>query len=131
MTRQYELGALLLRVALGLIFVVHGLSKFQGGIDNTAGWFQSIGLPGFAAYLIALIELAGGIALVVGLGTRIVSGLFIAIMLGAIIKVKFAAGFLNGFELELALMVMALYLAFNGSKMLSVDSKLSFAKRGV
>lgn len=131
MTRQYELGALLLRVALGLIFVVHGLSKFQGGIDNTAGWFQSIGLPGFAAYLIALIELAGGIALVVGLGTRIVSGLFIAIMLGAIIKVKFAAGFLNGFELELALMVMALYLAFNGSKMLSVDSKLPFAKRGV
>ncbi|RCW50401.1 DoxX family protein [Paenibacillus prosopidis] len=131
MKKQVEIGALLLRVALGLLFFVHGLDKFQGGIGNTAGWFQSIGLPGFAAYLVAFIELVGGIALVVGLGTRIVSGLFVLIMLGAIIKVKFAAGFLGGFELDLALMVMALYLVINGSMMLSVDSKLPVAKRGV
>lgn len=131
MKKQVEIGALLLRVALGLLFFVHGLDKFQGGIGNTAGWFQSIGLPGFAAYLVALIELVGGIALVLGLGTRIVSGLFVLIMLGAIIKVKFAAGFLGGFELDLALMVMALYLVMNGSMLLSVDSKLPVAKRGV
>lgn len=131
MKKQVEIGALLLRVALGLLFFVHGLDKFQRGIGNTAGWFQSIGLPGFAAYLVAFIELVGGIALILGLGTRIVSGLFVFIMLGAIIKVKFAAGFLGGFELDLALMVMALYLAINGSMMLSVDSKLPVAKRGV
>ncbi|MGM0883092.1 MAG: DoxX family protein [Bacillota bacterium] len=131
MKKQVEIGALLLRVVLGLLFFVHGLDKFQGGIGNTAGWFQSIGLPGFAAYLVAFIELVGGIALIVGLGTRIVSGLFVLIMLGAIIKVKFAAGFLGGFELDLALMVMALYLVINGSMMLSVDSKLPVAKRGV
>lgn len=131
MKKQVEIGALLLRVALGLLFFVHGLDKFQGGIGNTAGWFQSIGLPGFAAYLVAFIELVGGIALVLGLGTRIVSGLFVLIMLGAIIKVKFAAGFLGGFELDLALMVMALYLVMNGSMLLSVDSKLPVAKRGV
>lgn len=128
MKKQVEIGALLLRVALGLLFFVHGLDKFQGGIDNTAGWFQSIGLPGFAAYLVAFIELVGGIALILGLGTRIVSGLFVLVMLGAIIKVKFAAGFLGGFELDLALMVMALYLVLNGSTMLSVDSKWPIAK---
>jgi uncharacterized membrane protein YphA (DoxX/SURF4 family) len=131
MKKQYEIGALILRVVLGLMFFVHGLDKFQGGIGNIAGWFQSMGLPGFAAYLVAFIEVVGGIALIAGLGTRIVSGLFILIMLGAIIKVKFAAGFLGGFELDLALMVMALYLVINGSMMLSVDSKLPVAKRGV
>lgn len=131
MKKQYEMGALLLRVALGLMFFVHGLDKFQGGIDNTAGWFQSIGLPGFAAYLVAIIELVGGFALIIGLGTRIVSGLFVIIMLGAIIKVKLAAGFLGGFELDFALMVMALYLVLNGSMMLSADSKLPVGKRGV
>lgn len=54
-------------------------------------------------------------------------------MLVAILKVKLAAGFLGngqgaGYELDLALMVMALYLALGGSSFLSLDSKLPFTK---
>lgn len=42
-----HIGIVVIRVVLGVIFFAHGLSKFQGGIDNTAGFFTSLGLPGF------------------------------------------------------------------------------------
>jgi putative oxidoreductase len=45
-----EIGALILRVTLGALFLIHGIVKFQGGIENIVGWFESIGLPGFMAY---------------------------------------------------------------------------------
>ncbi|MEZ2661279.1 DoxX family protein [Aneurinibacillus aneurinilyticus] len=128
MRNNHEMGALILRVVLGITFFVHGLAKFQGGIEKTAGFFQSIGLPGFMAYGVGIIELVGGIALIIGLGTRIISALFAAIMIGATVKVKLAAGFVGGYELELALMVMALHLTLNGSSLLSVDSKLPFMR---
>jgi putative oxidoreductase len=124
MMNKNEMGALLLRVVLGITFFVHGVSKLQGGMENTAGWFSSIGIPGFLAYVVAGIELIGGVALIVGLGTRIVSSLMALIMLGAIVKVKLGSGFLGGYELDLVLMVIAIYLAINGSSMISLDSKL-------
>lgn len=118
------MGALLLRVVLGITFFVHGVSKLQGGIENTAGWFSSIGIPGILAYVVAGIELIGGVALIVGLGTRVVSALMALIMVGAIVKVKLSTGFMGGYELDLVLMVIAIYLAMNGSSMISLDSKL-------
>ncbi|WP_138419367.1 DoxX family protein [Aquibacillus sediminis] len=128
MINKVEIGTLILRVVLGLIFFVHGLDKFQGGIENTAGWFASIGLPGFLAYGVALVELVGGIALIVGLFSRFVSALLALIMVGAIIKVKLAAGFLDGYELDLALMAMAVFISINGSKAYAVDEILSKGK---
>lgn len=129
MKNSVEIGSFILRVVLGITFFIHGLSKFQGGIQNTAGWFDSIGLPGFLAYIVGAIELAGGAALILGLGTRIVSALLAIIMLGAILKVKLTAGFMgngqaSGYELDLVLMAIAVFLALNGSSWLSVDSKL-------
>lgn len=126
---KYEVGALLLRVFLGLTFFMHGLSKFQAGIENIAGWFASIGLPSFLAYVVAFIELAGGIALILGLGTRIISALLALIMVGATFKVKLAAGFLGngqgaGYELDLALFVMAIFIVMNGSKLFALDQIL-------
>ena len=126
MTNKYEWSTLLLRVVLGITFFVHGVVKFQGGIENTVGWFDSIGIPGFMAYVVALIELVGGVALIIGFGTKIVSALLAIVMLGATLKVKLAVGFLGngqmaGYELDLALLVMAVFLAVNGSKMLSLD----------
>jgi putative oxidoreductase len=126
MTNKYEWSTLLLRVVLGITFFVHGVVKFQGGIENTVGWFDSIGIPGFMAYVVALIELVGGFALIIGFGTKIVSALLAIVMLGATLKVKLAVGFLGngqmaGYELDLALLVMAVFLAVNGSKMLSLD----------
>lgn len=125
-----EIGALILRITLGAIFFIHGVVKFQGGIENTAGWFESLGLPGVTAYGVALLEIIGGILLVVGFATRLVAALFALLMIGATLKVKLAIGLLGngqmaGYELDLAFLVIAVYLVINGSKLFSV-SKLLF-----
>ena len=131
---KQEIGTFLLRVMLGISFFLHGLSKFEGGLGNTSGWFQSMGIPGFMAYVVGTIELVGGIALIIGLGTRIVSALLVFIMAGAIVYVKFPAGFMgngegSGYELDLVLMIIALHLVLNGSRFLSIDSKLPKLKK--
>ncbi len=82
MNNKYELGAFILRLVTGLTFLLHGLSKFQGGIENTVGFFSSVGIPGFLAYIVAIIELAGGALMILGLGTRVIGLLFAIVMLG-------------------------------------------------
>ncbi|MBU8878479.1 DoxX family protein [Bacillus sp. FJAT-29790] len=126
MTNKFEVSTLILRVVLGISFFIHGLAKFQGGIENIVGWFDSIGLPGFLAYGVALIEVVGGIALVIGLGSRIAAGLIALVMIGAIIKVKLSISFLGngqmaGYELDLAFLAMAIAIAINGSRMFAID----------
>lgn len=111
---KQQLATLLLRIMLGASFLIHGLSKFQGGVGNTAAWFDSIGLPGGLAYVVAIIEVLGGILMILGIATRYVAIAFVAIMLGAIFSVKASNGFLGndqgaGYELELVLAVMAVY----------------------
>ncbi|UFJ40847.1 DoxX family protein [Brevibacillus humidisoli] len=132
MTKE-QAASTIVRVVLGIIFFAHGLDKFNNGLENIAGWFASIGLPGFVAYLVAIIELVGGIALIIGLGTRYVSILTAIIMLGAIGKVKLANGLLGGgqgagFELDLALLAMSVYLALTDTKALSVDQLFQRSK---
>jgi uncharacterized membrane protein YphA (DoxX/SURF4 family) len=121
MTKNAELGGLILRIALGFIFFVHGLMKFQEGVENTAGFFDSIGVSGFLAYPVAIIEAAGGILLMLGLGTRIVAALFGLIMLGAIFTAKLGSGFIGGYELDVALLAMSIFLILSGSKFLSLE----------
>jgi putative oxidoreductase len=124
MNKNAEIGALILRVVLGITFFLHGFSKFQGGIDNTVGFFSSMGIPGFMAYVVAVIEVVGGMAVILGLGTRIISALLAFIMLGAILIVKLSSGFMGGYELDVVLLAMAIYLFLNGSSLLSIDTKL-------
>ncbi|MEP9405661.1 DoxX family protein [Peribacillus frigoritolerans] len=129
-----DAGQVFLRVILGLTFFIHGVSKFQGGIGNTAGFFDSLGIPGFLAYIVAGIELIGGLAVILGLGTRIVSVLFAVIMAGAILTAKLPAGFLGngqaaGYELDLALLAMSVYLACANRTVLSLDHVI-FNKKG-
>lgn len=121
MTKTTEIGVLILRVSLGFIFFAHGLMKFQGGVGNTAGFFDSIGVPGFLAYPIAIIEAAGGILLILGLGTRVIAALFGLIMLGAIFTAKLGAEFIGGFELDVALLGISTFLVLCGSRFLALD----------
>jgi putative oxidoreductase len=125
MLKKYEMSTLILRVVLGITFLIHGYVKFQGGIENTVGWFASIGLPGVLAYGVAVVELVGGILLIIGLGSRIVSALYVLLMAGAIFTAKLSAGFIGaqgaGYELDLAFLAMALVIAINGSKLYAVD----------
>ncbi|WP_078410387.1 DoxX family protein [Priestia abyssalis] len=129
MKLKNEIGVFILRVTLGALFLIHGIVKFQGGIENIVGWFSSIGLPGFMAYGVALLEIIGGIALIIGFATRIVSVLYALLMIGAILKVKLSVGLLGngqmaGYELDLAFLAMAVYLAIANKSFLAVDNVL-------
>ncbi|SDH85869.1 DoxX family protein [Alteribacillus bidgolensis] len=130
MVSKQEIGALILRIVLGLIFFIHGLDKFQGGISNTVGFFESIGVPGFLAYIVAVIELIGGLLLILGLGTKIVSILFVFIMIGAMFTVKFSAGFLDGFEFDLALLAMSVYVLLANRMAFSLENIFFQSKQG-
>jgi putative oxidoreductase len=125
--QKYDFSLLILRVVLGVTFLVHGIAKFQMGLGNVAGWFESIGIMGFLGYVVAFIELLGGIALIVGIGTRVVSALIAFVMLGAIFTAKLSIGFVGaeaaGYELDVALLAMAVVLVLNGSKLYSLDNK--------
>ncbi|HZH59820.1 MAG TPA: DoxX family protein [Metabacillus sp.] len=131
--KSLEVGIVILRVYLGFAFFMHGLAKFQGGVENTAGWFDSIGIPGFTAYIIAFVELIGGLLLIVGFGTRYISALFFIIMIVATFKVKLSSGFMgngqgSGFELDLAYAVMSIFLVFYPTSTLSLDAKVGKTK---
>jgi len=81
-------AALLLRVSLGVLFLAHGLllKVFTFGIAGTVGFFESIGYPGFFAYLVILGEIGGGLALLLGLWTRWIAILMLPILIGATLQ---------------------------------------------
>lgn len=135
MSNRFEWSTLILRVIAGLTFAIHGVAKFQMGLENVAGFFGTMGLPAFIAYLVAFLEVVGGIALILGLGTRVFAGALSVVMLGAIFKAKLAVGFMGGeggagYELDLALLAMLVALGISGSTKFALDAIL-FGKRSV
>lgn len=124
---RVDAGLALLRVATGTIFAVHGAQKlFVYGFGGVTGAFAGMGipLPGITGPLVALLEFFGGLALVVGLLTRL-AGLGLAInMLGAIAMVHIGAGFFNpnGVEFPLSLMAGAAALVLTGAGRYSLDA---------
>lgn len=82
--RSYQYAALVLRVGLGVMFIAHGLLKvLVFTLPGTAGFFESVGLPGWLAYPVAVVEIAGGALLVAGLHTRWVATGLVPVLLGA------------------------------------------------
>lgn len=83
-SRNAEYAALLLRVALGVMFIAHAALKyFVFTLPGTAQFFASIGLPAFLGYVTFGAELIGGILLIAGVRTRVVAVALVPILLGA------------------------------------------------
>lgn len=92
--RTAPYAALALRVSLGILFLAHaGLKIFVFTPAGTAQLFASLGLPGFLAYVIMAAEIVGGLALILGIYSRIVAIALTPILLGAIVAVHGPAGF--------------------------------------
>ncbi|TSB44816.1 DoxX family protein [Alkalicoccobacillus porphyridii] len=119
-----EFGLLILRIVVGITFLIHGLDKFNGGIEGTVGMFDDMGLPAILAYIVTFAEVIGGLALILGLLTRTVSIVFAIIMIGAIYQVKLPAGFLGGYELDLVLLACSIMLALSSSRLLALGQIL-------
>lgn len=78
------LGAMLLRVALGGMWIAHAMLKYSVfTIAGFTGWLESQGLPGFMAWPVFLMELLGGIAIIIGFHGRWASLALLPIMLVA------------------------------------------------
>jgi putative oxidoreductase len=87
-------GATLLRVTLGVLFLVHGLTKLLVFTPaGTVGYFQSLGLPGGLAYVSMTLELLLGITLILGIYARWFGLLGVPLLLGTIVTVHGANGF--------------------------------------
>jgi putative oxidoreductase len=128
--RAADLGPLFIRLGVGLVFVWHGWQKFDGGVSNFAGYLASLNVPfpEVVAWLQVIAEGVGGLMLIVGLFTRIVTLPLIAVMVGAILLVKVDVGFLvadsPGAELDTALLAGLIGLLFIGPGRLSLDGIL-------
>jgi putative oxidoreductase len=127
---------LLARIAIGAIFLVHGYQKFATmGIAGTTKFFESAGIPlaGVAAPAVAVLEVVGGLALIVGAALPIAGTLLAIDMIGAIVFVHGANGFGagdGGYEFVLALAAASLAVGFTGGGALALDSVLG-RRRGI
>lgn len=126
-----SLALLVLRVAVGAVFIAHGAQKvFVYGFAGTSGSFAEMGVPlaVIAGPLVGLVELIGGALLVLGLATRIVAGALAADMLVAAVLVHLPFGLFaaeGGYELPLALGASAVALILAGAGRVSLDALLT------
>jgi putative oxidoreductase len=113
-------GPFPIRILAGITFLAHGLPKFEN-VVGTQGFFGSIGLPPELALPIGLLEVIGGIFLIVGVLTRITAALLIIDMIGAIFLVKLPDGFVGGYELESLLIGISISLLLIGPGRISIE----------
>ena len=133
-------GPAVLRLAVGVVFLAHGAQKLFGlwggsGPSGTAAFFQQLGLS--PAYLLALfvglVEFVGGLLLIAGAFTLVVTILLTLDMLVAVWKVHLGSGFFlnwtnapglgHGYEFNLVLIASLVALMLTGPGTLSVDSR--------
>lgn len=89
-----DLAATILRVSLGVLFLAHAWLKLAVFTPaGTAAFFESLGFPGFLAYLVILAELVGGVVLILGVWSRYAALVLVPVLLGSIYAPHGAAGF--------------------------------------
>ena len=127
---QYnDLGVLLLRVATGLVFFMHGYQKLGMGVEVVTGFLSGLGFPAAGLFAIILIgvELIGGAALILGVLTRVAAKLTGIVALVALFTVHLSKGFFiseGGFEFILLILAACVSLMITGAGKYSLDNHL-------
>ncbi|MPZ42165.1 MAG: DoxX family membrane protein [Betaproteobacteria bacterium] len=125
-TNSEDLGKLILRISLGVMILLHGISKMMGGVDGIVGMVEKSGLPGVFGYLVYLGEVLAPLLLIVGLWTRLAALVIVGNMVVAVVLVHMADLFTltkqGGWALELQGMFLftALALTLLGAGRFSV-----------
>jgi uncharacterized membrane protein YphA (DoxX/SURF4 family) len=114
--RDYSL--FVLRLFVGGVFLTYGSLKLFGGLNGFIIFLiqHGISYPRFIAPLVTAIEFLGGVAIILGLGTRTAAFLLSCVMIVAIISVTSHIGFASGYDINIALLggLLALLLAGPG-----------------
>jgi len=132
-----DLALLVVRLVLGITFVLHGGQKLFGwyggaGIKGARNMMQDLGVahPGLLGWMAALSEAGGGLFVLIGLLTPLAAALIISTMLVAIYTVHWKNGFFagnRGYEFNLSLIALAATLVLMGAGLISVDYLLGAA----
>jgi putative oxidoreductase len=130
-----RIGTNVLRVSLGLMFIAHSviLKYFTFTLTATAQYFDSIGLPGFLAYVVFAAEAIGGVLLVLNIRTRWVALALVPVLLGAA-WVHIGNGWVfsnegGGWEYPVFLIIAAVVVALQ-AETVSSESRVSAVTRG-
>ncbi|SMF07320.1 putative oxidoreductase [Tistlia consotensis] len=129
-SRTAPYAALLLRVSLGVMFLAHSLILKLGvfGLAGTIGFFESLGLPAITAYLTIFAEVTGGVLLLLGVQTRLVSLAVLPVLLGAAWAHSgngwVFSGQGGGWEYPVFLVILALVQALLGDGALALRLRL-------
>ncbi len=114
--RSDDLGKFVLRVALGVLILLHGIAKIHGGVGPIASMLASHGLPSAMAYLVFIGEIIAPVLLIVGVYTRLAAWIVVVNML---------------FAIYLAHMGMLWGLSKNGGWVLELQGMFLFAALAV
>ncbi len=125
-TTWTDRGLFLLRLALGVVFVMHGWQKLAlFGHAGVTGFLTQLGVPfpGVNAVLITAVELGGGLLLLAGAFTRVAGALVAFAMLVAVVTAHLANGFFapTGFEYPMTLLLASAAVTMTGAGAYSVD----------
>jgi putative oxidoreductase len=122
------LGALILRLALGLSMTVHGYQKVvpHGALNHYAHYIVTLGIPYWLGYVSAFTEFVGGMLLVIGLLTRFAAALVAINMLVALFTVGIHQSF-GIYNYIIALAAIAIMLVSYGAGAMALDRKIGFA----
>ena len=124
-----DIGKLILRLTLGPLILLHGISKVRGGIDFLAPMVEGIGLPPWVAYGVYLGEILGPIMVVLGLFARTGAFLIVANMMFAIVLVHRSQLFMLSKEGGWALELQAMFLFTALALMLMNPGRYAMTKR--
>ncbi len=118
--KLYDIAHFGIRSVIGVLFIVHSTAKFNPGFSN---FLVNVGLPPELQFPIGILELLGGILLVLGILTRITSSLLAIEMLGVIIFIKKLKSFSGqgGAELERIALAILLVLIVTGPGRVSIS----------
>lgn len=121
-------GALFLRLALGLSIIVHGYEKISthDSLHHFIHYILTLGLPYWLGYVSAFTEFIGGILVVLGLLTRLVSALIAINMLVALFLVGIHQGF-GTYNYIFDLAAIAIMLCFYGAGAMALDRRMGLS----
>ena len=136
-TQSTDWGVALLRVSLGTMYLAHSvvLKLFTYGLAGTAGYFESIGLPGWLAYATFAAEAVGGSLILIGFHARWVALALTPALLGAVIWAHGANGWVftasgGGWEYPVYLIVLSVAQALLGDGAFAVSGRRSDVRTG-
>jgi len=130
--RFKDVALLLGRIGVAVVFLAHGIQKWNNGVDGTAKFFAMTGIPmpTVAAIFAMTVEILGSIAFIAGFLMPLVGIGYVVISVGALLSVHIDNGLTGqgGYELVLVLALAGLALGFNGGR-LTLDHLLWGRKR--